>query len=636
MAGKPGGFLGLALAIVLVGAIAATPFYLGFLRSDDRALSAAVSDDAETIRRAVSNLDHELVLLNHMLHSGDDPDSIDAAVHFRYAQTHPDIWNQGVMRDLDTIVDELSQIERRDADRGTTVLGKGTVNRLRPKGEDVLREALPHLKSQEDVLRRADAAMNQVRAVTVGNASAMSSLDVNRARALYALAKARLEIDKARFDRSQASVLRAGAEQRATSLSRTRAVLASLEAKQPDAILQKRQEDIARLNAGAAQVTQAISGLSSMIDTRKSRLESLKQTAAEARGEMDKLLAGGDLAAHSDRYAELSEQARAAEAEAAAIQNGTLADAKIVQVDEGAISLPAYEGGTPQPGLSELEFRLDQLRGQEAALNAMRDKINKDIADLGESAENITGQEEQVAGELAAETSRIREQLAEAAKRSENARKSEDAALKLLSDAATSAKAAVAAAKKRAGDAMQAAGSGESVDERLQRVSQDFESEAYVQSLVGLAAFKSAMVRFERLQSLQSELDMEAYVATLSGSEPSTNPPEEAETIKTETANDLAEAVKAYEQVATLINRVNLRFPDNSTISGKNYIWEALVGQASCHLLSAALVADDRDASFAAQTKAYDLLKEAVEKKEQSPLLASAMDTLIYLQKNAR
>ena len=636
MAGKPGGFLGLTLAIVLVGAIAATPFYLGFLRAEDRALAEAVSDDSEAIRRAVSNLDHELALLDYMLHSGDDPDSIDAAVHFRFGQARQGIWPQELMRDLDTVVDELTQVEMRDADRGTTVVGKGTINRLRPRGEDVLREAMPHLKSHDGILRRADAAMNQVRSVTVGDASAMSSLDVNRVRALYLLAKARVEIDRARFERSQASVLRSGAEQRATSLSKLRAVLAALEAKQPDAILEKKQEDITRLNAGATQVAQAISGLSSLIESRKAQLASLRATAAEARSEMEELVAGGELAARSDRYAELSEQARTAEAEAAAIQNGTLAGAEVVAREDGPFTLPSYEGGTPQPGLSELEYRLEQLQSQEAALNAMRDEINAKITELGDSADTIAAQIEQVSGELTAETARIREQLSEAAARSEKAVKNEDAALKFLTEAATAAKSAVAAAKKRASDAMQAAGSGESVDERLQRVSQDFEAEAYVQSLVGLSAFKSAMVRFERLQSIRSEQEMQDYVATLSGSAPSASLPEEAETLQTEAANDLAEAGKAYEQAATLINRVNLRFPDNSTISGKNYLWEAQVGQAACHLLSAALVADDRDASFAAQTKAYDLLKEAVEKKEQSPLLASALDTIIYLQKNAR
>lgn len=637
MAGKPGGILGLGLAIVLVGAIAATPFYLGFLRSEDQAFSAAAANDSDTIRRAVANLDHELALLNYMFHSGDDPDALDDQVGFRFAQAHPNLWNANVMRDMNKLVDELTALEMKDAERDTTVLGRGTVHRGRPFGEAVAKEAVQPMKSGEDIVRRADAAMNQVRSVTVGNSTAANSLDVNRVRSLYLLAKARIEMDKARFERSQASLLRTGAEQRATSLSRVQGVVAALDAKKPDEIIQKKQDELSRLNAGAAQAAQAISGLRTLIDSRKSTLASLQDTAAEARKELSDLAAQGSQAIQSNRYAELSDKARSAEAEAAAIQNGTLKGASVVEQDGDEPAPPAYEGGTAEPGLDQLEFRLAQLTEQEKALTSMRESLQKDIADLTESSGKLTEQSEQISGELASEVDRLREQLASAEERSANASKFEDNALKLLKDASAAAKSASAAAKKRASDAMQAAGAGENVDERLQRVSQDFEMEAYVQSLVGHVAYVSAMVRFERIQALVAVQKMNAYIAKLTGSNSdSGSNAEELESLKTDATNEVAEAIKSFEQVATLINRVNLRFPNNTTISGKNYAWEALVGQAACHLLSAALQADDRDASFASQSKAYDLLKQAVEKREQSPLLASAMDALIYLQKNAR
>lgn len=126
------------------------------------------------------------------------------------------------------------------------------------------------------------------------------------------------------------------------------------------------------------------------------------------------------------------------------------------------------------------------------------------------------------------------------------------------------------------------------------------------------------------------------YVARLTGADGPGPVSEDVEKQKTEAVNEIAEAAKAYQQVATLINRVNLRFPDNTSISGKNYVWEAQVGEAACLLLDAAIKADDVDASFEAQTKAYDLLKEAVEKREQSPLLGSALDAILYLQKTSR
>lgn len=636
MAGKPGGILGLGLAVVLVGALAGSPFYLRMLRSDDRALAEAASADSDTLRRAVANLDHELALLNYMMHSGDDPEGIDSAVGFRFARENPGIWNREVMRESAALVEELTAIENRDMERNTTVLGKGTVSRVNPRGEDVLREALEPLKAGQSILSRADTAMNQIRSLTVGSASASNSLDVNRVRSLYLMAKARLEVDKARFERSQASILRTGVEQRATSLGKTRSVLTALEARQTETIIQQKQESLARADAGSQQAAQAMAGLEALIASRKAEMNSLLEEADQARSELAELAASGNIDSQSDRYAALSKKAREAEAAAAAIQNGTLRGATEVAADDREFAGPAYEGGTPEPGIGVLEFRLEQLRQQTAALNSMRESLTKEIAALQETAEATATSKAQIAEGLQAEVARIDEQLAQASQRVKNAEKSEDAALKLLKEAALAAKSAVGAAKKRTSDAMQGAGSGESVDERLQRVSQDHEAEAYVQTLVGNALFASAAVRFDQIQGMLAEKKIAAYVAQLSGADEPGSVSEDVEKQKTEVINELAEAAKAYQQVATLINRVNLRFPDNTPISGKNYVWEAQVGEAACLLLDAAIKADDADASFESQSKAYDLLKEAVEKREQSPLLGSALDAILYLQKTAR
>lgn len=391
-----------------------------------------------------------------MMHSGDDPEGIDPAVGFRFAQAHPGIWSREVMRESAALVEELTALEMRDMERNTTVLGKGTVNRVNPRGEDVMKEALEPLKSGASVLSRADAAMNQIRSLVVGSASATNSLDVNRVRSLFLMAKARLEVDKARFERSQASILRSGAEQRATSLGKSRSVLAALEARQTEAIIQQKQESLARTEAGSQQAAQAMSGLEALIASRKAEANSLAEEAAQARAELEELAASGNIDSQSDRYAALSKKAREAEAAAAAIQNGTLRGATEIAADDQEFAGPAYEGGTPEPGIGVLEFRMEQLRQQTAVLDAMRESLTKEIAALQETAEATATRKAELVEGLQAKVARIEEQLAQASERVKKAEASEDVALKLLKEAASAAKSAVGAAKKRTSDAMQA------------------------------------------------------------------------------------------------------------------------------------------------------------------------------------
>ncbi|MFH1416971.1 MAG: hypothetical protein ABII12_01605 [Planctomycetota bacterium] len=91
-------------------------------------------------------------------------------------------------------------------------------------------------------------------------------------------------------------------------------------------------------------------------------------------------------------------------------------------------------------------------------------------------------------------------------------------------------------------------------------------------------------------------------------------------------------AAKHYEAAIQLLKGSSVR-TDSGTISGSNYLWQVQMSEAAVYLLRSTISPGvdgrpDRDS----QNRAYDLLKEAAEGREESPLLAPAVDTLLYLQ----
>lgn len=638
MGGKAGGIFGVIVALVLVAALAATPFYLGLLQSPERALDARVEADAERVRRAVATLDHELAALSAMYASVPNGD-FDRDAAYRFAAEHPGIFPKSFMTGINKLVDYLEDFEARDRQRGTTVIGKGTINRIGGTGvkaENVVRDVQPLLKGHEEILRKADAAINTLRSATAGDLSAANHLDANRVRAVYYLIKARIEADKAAFEHDQAALLLAAAQDRATALGDMKSTLSSLDATDPAPRIADAEQVIASTKSELDRLRQMQQQLAGAIQARESELERLRNEADFARGEMERLTQQNlPFDQFMRRYGELSDTVRVAEARVAALQFGTLRDAAEIPQETVDPVPPQYEGGTPEPGLEMLKFRARQLDEHIASVSGMLELHEKQLSSLRELEEKMAQERSGISEALQTHAAELKRVTDEAAERLGKATKCEDAALKFLKDASAAARSGIGAAKKRAGDAAAAARSGEKVDERLQRVSQDVEAEAYLHTLAGQALFEAAQLRFLRIQAEQNQVAAAAYIARLIGGE-SPAATDDIETLRTDALNDLSEAQKALDQVATLVGRINVRFADNTSASGKNYVWQAQIGKAACHMLHSALVADDADASFAQQEMAYNTLKEAVENREQSPLLAPAFDALVYLQKNVR
>lgn len=634
MASKPGGIVGLMIALIVVGALAGTPFYLGMLQSEPRALDAAVEEDVEAVRRVVLNLDEHLAAVSKMSEAPGNPEPLSAEELDRLTREEPDdVFGKQFVRDLDVTADLLRSIEKKDADRGT-LMKVDVSERRKPRAKGIMGDFKnKYLKSHEKMLREAEAALGRLRNISRGASSATSHVGVNRIKGIYLLAKGRLQANEAQFERLQASLLLGAATESMPALLDLRRQETTLEVQSPKAQLAAVEERLKGTQAAIKAAQASLGRLDSVIKQRQEQLDELEQSAAQSQQELTAL--GAKRFAYSEfssRYLALSEQNRKAEAEAAAIRNGTLRDAKIVESAEAEPTTPTYEGGTPEVGLEALTSLRDRGNEQVAELKKIQESLEKQRDHFAELENSLTTQHDGLTRTIEEQAGQVKDLLAQADAHEEKALKAEEEAIKTLKEASRAAKDAATAAKRISGDARQASGAGGAVDERLQRVSQDVDTEASLQCLAAEIAYSMALLRCEQIAAVRERTQAAGLLATATGEEAASAG--DLDKIRTEAANFAADALKAYELAGNLIGKANVK-SGSLSISGKNYLWQVQVGQAAVHLLLAAIQSDDMEKVTAEKTLAYNLLKEAAEKREQSPLLTPAIETVEYLQKTA-
>lgn len=640
MRGKSSIIIGLVAALVIVGGLAASPLYLEMLGSPDRRLDSQVAPDAELVRRAIAAIDQELGLLEHLFVKV-DPQALEQQPAIKLAEKHADFWSDSPHRRVDDILKLLGGIEAEDRKRGTTIMGRGVANRLVPTGKIVVRDVQEVFKAQTPYWQNAEAALNRLRSLAVGDPSAATHLDVNRVRALFYLLKSRAECIRAGFEYEAAALDRRAAEESAAALRRLVADLQRRLSRRPTALIEAAQRRITMLDAGIAQLDREKAGLTHIISERENQVRGLQSDLAQLRVALERLdRSQDDFSDYMRRYQELSARARRLEAQVSAIQHGTLEGAEPVPQDNVDLRPPEYRNGTPTAGLEALRFQMTRLQERGKALQNLKSSVEKELEALRQGDESIKEEEDYLQEQVSEESKTLAGRLERSMAHARTATQAIESALKNLRDGSGAVKSAITAARKRANDAGQLARSGEKVDERLQRVSQDFETEAYLHTVAGEISFQSAVARHMRMRAVQRQKAIESEVAAMTGHTPpalgEAVAADEGESDSVAAANDVAEALKSFEQAGQLIGRISVRFPDNTSVSGKNLQWQAQVGQAACHLLLAALHAEDADKRFAEQQAAYTLLQGATEKHEQSHLLAPALDTILYLQQSVR
>jgi DNA repair exonuclease SbcCD ATPase subunit len=456
----------------------------------------------------------------------------------------------------------------------------------------------------------------------------------DRIQAVLGLAKGQLQRNRAEFEDWQAAVRRDAAEALAGPRAQMQRTLAALDARKPTDALAAISRQLEQNAAAQGVVQAALAKLSSEIKSKEDRVAQLESSAASARARMEELHgSGAKAAALPQQYADLSDESRKAEAEATALSNGTLEGAQMSYADDDGIK-PAYSGGRQQPGLRDLKLRQAELRAQQDALKSRQTALTQQQEALNDMASKLDAQRAEVEKQAEGLSQRINEILAEADQHAEAAKKSQDEALKNFSAASKLAKSAVTAAKKRTTDAKNAM-SGATPDERLQRITNDVDMEASMHCLSAELAYLAATIHASRIETIRADAATKSAVAAASGGAKAEPAEDEIDKLRTDAVDQLAEAQKSYEQAASLIGKSNVKLAEGSA-SGKNYLWQVQVGQAAVNMLQGVLLADKPEEATAAKEKAYKLLTDAAKGREQSPLLAPAIDALVQLQQSAR
>lgn len=632
-----GGMFGVLIALLIVGGVAASPFYLGFLRSDERALSDAVAGKIESIRRDVLALDPSLAMVKDASESG-LAEAKPSAAQIQRASSAAGLFSQETLNSLEQTARVLREAYSHDTkDRGFASTIGSKIGTGSPNPQVALGDLdKKYFDAMQKALRRAESMANELRSMNRGAASANNHLASNQVRAVLDFTRAEVLRNKGDLYAGRAALLRSDVRQRLVELARLRGMRDSLGAQKPAAAIAELEKESAQATAQLEQLKKASGQLAGLVEARQAELKEAEDAAAESQARMDQLQASGLTPASAPEYEKASMQNREAEARVAALKNGTLSGgAKAVRSDDASAPL-AYEGGTPEMGLRDVERRLAQAR----SLIALTEATGKTLAARLEAMKKLSGETEEQERELGERLTNLGSSLANTLDDSDaqmnKARTSWDEAIKLYSSAAKLGGSAAqsAAARSRAATQEQATAGAGPAGELCKRITSDGDLEGSMQCLVAECAYRSALLR---TQMIDGALEINALRARIASSGGETSEAADAGTdkLKTDALADLANALKAYTTAASLIGRTNATFADGS-INGKNYLWQVQVGRAAVHLLQAHLLEGSDEERAAQQAEAYKALAEAAKGREQSPLVAPAIDTLEYLQKSVR
>ncbi len=576
-----GGVAGLVLGLLVVAGIVGTPLYLSQLQTDQQALNAAVRDDVEEVRRAVLHLDAHVSAMSDLYDALGDETEADTS--------------------------KLRDIMSRNT--GLLAQAKKTI--------------------QETTRRREGMAM------------ASDDLSVNRAASVLYLAAGRILGNRAEFEDHLAGALWGEARGRAGGVAKLRRLATNCELRIPTEALSAVDRQLEQVAAKLDNCETGLSELKAQIAEKQAKLADLDRASVEARGVLSQL-EGRALTSIEQRaaYARLSREARAAEAEAASLRNGSLEGGAWVHGESDDLLDAVYEGGAQSNGLRHLEFRAASLEALVSALGERRQALTRRQAAFEARATQLASDLAGVTREVDRLTPEIDDLLSRAARRNASARKVRQDAWDHLDRAEKYSGLAVTAANKRKADADRALRELDGgVDEVLQDISNDGGTQAALLCLGAEISHYAALLDLYWLDALAAKFEAEVYVAKLLGRDAPADIDAELAPVRERATGRLQRAGELYDEARTKIASTTLRTSAGTSVSGRHSLWQIDVAKAAVHLLEANL-ADAGEAGDAerisAQETAYELLVEAVRDREQSPLLTAAVRALRYLQRSVR
>lgn len=623
---------------LVVVAIVAAPFWLGFVSADEDALDNQLQPTLERVAAILAGADNGIASLADARKQ--------LAVEMKYSAASAE---KAIERDGKV----LAEVEKQLAESGRAIsaLDRAARGGLGGAPKQVARSTFSEfeklLGQQEAALREAEGLLRDAKGKSIGGAGGRAHYGVNALSAVAALQQGQLAANRADLLRRLASAERMAAEAFIRQGRDARRKMGDAAARDPQGFIEQAEAQVQALENSLQQVDRNLQALENEIAKREEELKQKRNAAGQAQRELARMNvrpfnpeggmgALGEFAAYRGEYLRWSDQARQSQARADELEHGALAGAGVELPPDGELLTAKYSGGRVEPGLRMLRAVRDGMKDSVASLNKSIEAARSNLDAARSSSESLDTRRdeyEKLAGSCA-------DAAAEALKRSRElmsaARQAEDQALGYFESGLGSANAAAGAARKRSQDAGNAARSlpPDKPNPRLTEMANDKDPEASAKFLAGQLALESAEMLLARWDDLGADAAAERGLAAIRGDEKSESDASAEKSRTDARTRALAKVDKAIEELSSADKMIGANYNVTvgaTRISGAHYRWQFQTAQAAAHLLRSQLL-DNAGERYDQREKANQLLAEAAKGREGSPMLQPALDLIEYLK----
>lgn len=622
----------LIVALAVVGAIVAAPFYLPSARSDQDKLDAELRPSLERVASELTTINANLASLTDLRKQ---LDAVDVKLTAESAVAAADKAGAAVGEIEKQLTDTarlLAAVQKKypNIGEGRPLSEKiGGASGLKSAARTSFATFQKLLADNEAALQAAKRDIDALKAQSVGEARAANNVALSQLAAITAYQQGMLAANRADLQRRLALADRAAAGDLRRIVADSRRAESAVAAQIPTALITELQREGEQAEAAADKLRTAVSRLDAEIKSRTQEMDALRGTAADARRRMAEMEAnarspGGarSFSAYRSDYERLAAEARESERRADILEKGTLADAQVDVPPDGNLLEATYVGGTPRIGLVALRVRRDGLKSDLDSLSSLAASLKNELEQANAVREELEKRRDEIKELVSSSEASTEKLMARAAARSTAARGDEQKAIAAFDAAGRSAADAVRNAQQRGRDARDLASKAppDKPNERLKEIADDKDTEASAHFLGGQVAAASAEQYLARMRDLAAEGG------------------QDADAIADARKKGLAAADKAIAEYAAadkLVGAGNYGYSLGGTrVQGAFYRWQFQAAEASAHLLASQFAESD-SARYEQREKANQLLTEAVKQREGSPMLSSAVDTILYLQKTS-
>jgi len=637
----------LVIAALVIGAIAASPFYLPAARSDQDKLNDRLLAGIQRVAARLGSVNANLAVLADLRQQLADQDvKLTADALADVARESADAAKE-LEQLLSATARALGEVQRKYPGIGVgqpASGGLGGAAGLSAAARSTFQSLQTLLTENEASLKAADREVKELLTLSVGQARGQDDPVINQLASILAYQHGLLAANRADLLRRLASDDFGVAAALLSTAVQGRRALTAIESRTPTALVRALEQQQSASSSIRAKMAAALDQLERSISTLEREANQLRRDADEARRQMHQLdlnygrgaAAVISMSDYRRQYAESATRARQADARADAIEYGTLVGGRVELPPDGDLLTAAYVDGRPAPGLVTLRAQRDSLKADLAALDSSLDAVRAQLESALAAGDDLRRQRDAVQNLVEQSVATSDQFVSRAEQRVKAARSEEDKALAAFEDAGRKATAAVSAVQRRAQRARE--GNSRNPPDKpnvpLKDTADDKDREAASRFLAAQVSAAAADVLLQRMRSLESIASVARTRAALEGREPEPLP---NEAVADTRQRGMALAEKAAKELADADKLIggNYSYSIGATrVQGSAYRWQFQATAAGVQILMAQF-AESAEQRAELMERANQLLTEAAKGREGSPLLSSAVDAVLYLQRSA-